>query len=152
MTGSYHSLLLFFLLACSFVSRDISFIYDVRVCVGGCGGVGGGGGLDVERDRSSFFEGVSCLALLLSLLSGLYRVHRFSCVQPLSRCTHTVLASSFFFFPLFSSTMRFYLFFPLAYWPFRTRLLACLIWAAILHFSFRLHLFTSRCFVIGRPD
>ena len=40
-------------------------------------------------------------------------------------------------------------FLSLAYWPFRTRLLACLIRAAILHYSFRLHLFTSRCFVIG---
>ena len=31
-------------------------------------------------------------------------------------------------------------------------LLACLIRAAILHFSFHLHLFTSRCYVIGSPD
>ena len=31
VTGSCHSLLLFFLLACPFVSRGISFIYDVRV-------------------------------------------------------------------------------------------------------------------------
>ena len=43
-------------------------------------------------------------------------------------------------------------FLSLAYWPFRTRLLACLIRPAILHFSFRLHLFTSRCFVIGSPE
>ena len=35
----------------------------------------------------------------------------------------------FFYFPLHFSS----------YWPFRTRLLACLIRAAILHFSFRLH-------------
>ena len=40
----------------------------------------------------------------------------------------------------------------LVYWPFRTRLLVCLIRAAILYFSRRLHLFTSRCFVIGSPD
>ena len=47
----------------------------------------------------------------------------------------------------------FYFFFKsLAYWPFRTRLLACLIRAAILYFSCRLHLFTSQCFVIGSPD
>ena len=31
-------------------------------------------------------------------------------------------------------------------------LLASLIRAAILHLSFRLHLFTFRCFVIGSPD
>ena len=30
--------------------------------------------------------------------------------------------------------------------------LACLIRAAILNFSSRLHLFTSRCYVIGSPD
>ena len=38
--------------------------------------------------------------------------------------------------------MRLFLFLSLAYWSFRNRLLACLIRAAILHFSFRLHLFT----------
>jgi len=43
-------------------------------------------------------------------------------------------------------------FLSLVYWPFRTRLLACLIRAAILHFSCRLHLFTSWCFVISSPD
>ena len=43
-------------------------------------------------------------------------------------------------------------FLSLAYWPFCNRLLACLIRAAILHFSFRLHLFTSRYCVIGSPD
>ena len=32
------------------------------------------------------------------------------------------------------------------------QLLACLIRGAILNFSFRLHLFTSRCYVIGSPD
>ena len=82
---------------------------------------------------------------------------RITCIQPLSRCSLTLLASSFFsesvivvfslFFNIFSSS-----FFSLAYWPFRTRLLACLIRAAILYFSCRLHLFTSRCFVIGSPD
>ena len=43
-------------------------------------------------------------------------------------------------------------FLSLVYWPFRTRLVACLIGAAILYFSCHLHLFTSRCFVIGSPD
>ena len=58
---------------------------------------------------------------------------------------------------LFSSSsppcvLSFFFFLSLAYWPFRNRLLACLIRAAILHFSFRLLLFTSRYFVIGSPD
>ena len=104
---------------------------------------------------------VCCPAVLLSLLSGLYRVlTRITCIQPLSRCSLTLLASSFFsesvvvfslFYPSFSACVLF-LFLCLVYWPFRTRLLACLIRAAILYFSCRLHLFTSRCFVIGSPD
>ena len=56
---------------------------------------------------------------------------------------------------LFSSVMRFFLVFSLAYssyWPSHTCLLACLIWAAILHFSFYLHLFPSQSFVISRPE
>ena len=88
---------------------------------------------------------------------------RNTCIQHLSRCSQTFLASSFFsesvfcfvwFFPssLPPCVNTFLNFISLAYLPFRTRLLACLIWAAILHFSFRLHLFTSRCFVIGSPD
>ena len=86
---------------------------------------------------------------------------RITCIQPLSRCSLTFLASSFFSesvcfvflsFPLlFHHAFFFLFFFSLAYWPFRTRLLACLIRAAIVRFSCRLHLFASRCFVIGSP-
>ena len=61
-------------------------------------------------------------------------------------CSESVVVLFFSLF-LFFSTMRSFFFLSLVYWPFRTRLLACLIRAAILHFSFRLHLFTSRCFV-----
>ena len=85
---------------------------------------------------------------------------RITCVQPLSRCSLTLLASSFFlesvvvvfsvFSPPFSPCVLSFL--SLVYWPFRIRFLACLIRAAILYFSCRLHLFTSRCFVIGSPD
>ena len=50
-----------FSLSAPFVSRVISFIYDVRV--------GGGGG-------EGSLVSVCCPAVLLSLLSGLYRVHR----------------------------------------------------------------------------
>ena len=50
-----------FSLSAPFVSRVIAFIYDVRVR-----GDGGGGGSLVS---------VFCPAVLLSLLSGLYRVH-----------------------------------------------------------------------------
>ena len=71
--------------------------------------------------------------------------------KPLSRCSLTFFASSFFsesvvvLFSLFSSSfppcvLFFYFFKSLVNWPFRTRLLACLIRAAILHLSFRLHL------------
>ena len=75
---------------------------------------------------------------------------RITCIQPLSRCSLTLLASSFFsesvvvfslFSPSFSPCVLSFL--SLVYWPFRTRLLACLIRAAILYFSCRLHLFTS---------
>ena len=99
---------------------------------------------------------VCCPAVLLSA-EWIVSCTRITRVQPLSRCSLTFLASSFFsesvvvlfFCPfLFFSTMRSFFFLSLAYWPFRTRLLACLIRAAILHYSFRLHLFTSRCFVI----
>ena len=100
---------------------------------------------------------VCCPAVLLSLLSGFYRVlTRITCTQPLSRCWLTLLASSFFsenvvvvfslFYPSFSPCVL--SFSSLAYWPFRTRLLACLSRAAISHFSCCLHLFTWRCFVI----
>ena len=66
---------------------------------------------------------------------------RTTCIQPLSRCSLTFLASSFFsesvvvlslFSPPFSPCV---LFFSLVYWSFRTRLLACLISAAIFFIS-----------------
>ena len=47
----------------------------------------------------------------------------------------------FLSFPLlFHHAFFLFSFLSLVYWPFRTRLLACLIRAAILHFSFRLQL------------
>ena len=61
---------------------------------------------------------VCCPAVLLSLLSGLYRVStRITCIQPLLRCSLTLHASSFFsesvccccrcfVFSLLSSTIR----------------------------------------------
>ncbi len=106
---------------------------------------------------------VCCPAVLLSLLSGLYCVTRITCTQPLSRCSLTFPASSFFsesvcllllslfcfLSLLFHHTSFVFIFGLLANsYP----LLACLIRAAILNFSFRLHLFTSRCYVIGSPD
>ena len=72
---------------------------------------------------------------------------RITCIQPLSRCSLTLLASSFFsesvivvfslFSPSFSPSVLSFL--SLVYWPFRTHLLAYLIRAAILFFSCRLH-------------
>ena len=60
---------------------------------------------------------------------------------------------AFLSFPiLFHHAFFFLLLLSLAYWPFRARLVVCLIRVAILHFSFRLHFFTSWCFVIGNPD
>ena len=83
---------------------------------------------------------------------------RITCIQPLSCCSLTLLASSLFsesgvlslFSPSFSPCVLSLL--SLVYWPFGTRLLACLIRAAIMSFSCRLHLFTSQCFVISSPD
>ena len=78
---------------------------------------------------------VCCPAVLLSA-EWIVSCTRITCIQPLSRCSLTFLASSFFsesvvvlFFSLFLffSTMRsFFLsfFLSLVYWPFRTRLLA----------------------------
>ena len=91
---------------------------------------------------------VCCPAVLLSLLSGLYRVHGLRIyIQPLSRCSLTFPASPFFsesvcrccrcfVSSLFYSTIRFS-FLSLAYklansYP----LLVCLIRAAILNLSF----------------
>ena len=92
---------------------------------------------------------ICCPAVLLSLLSGFYRVlTHITCIQPLSHCSLTLLASSFFlesvvvfslFSPAFSPCILSFL--PLVYWPFCTYLLACLIRAAILHFSCHLHFF-----------
>ena len=80
---------------------------------------------------------------------------RITCIQPLSRCSLIFPAVSFFsesvcllllfVFSLFSSTIRLFLFFFVCgllanSYP----LLACLIRAAILHFSFRRHLFLDR--------
>ena len=88
---------------------------------------------------------------------------RITCIQPFSRCSLTFPASSFFsesvclllfalfcfLSLLFHHTSFVFIFGLLASsYP----LLACLIRAAILHFSFRLHLFTSRCYVISSPD
>ena len=58
---------------------------------------------------------------------------RITCIQPLSRCPLTFPASFLFrkFVSLFSTISSFFSFLSLAYWPFRTRLLACLIRAAI---------------------
>ena len=60
-----------------------------------------------------------------------------------------------FCFSLFSSSFPrcvLFCFLSPVYWPFHTHLLACLIRAAIVHFSCRLHLFTSRWSVIASPD
>ena len=68
-----------FLITCPFVSRDISFIYDVRVR---------GGVVSMFNETAhSFFVWGSCPAVLLSLLSGLYRVHglRVSSLCPIAR-------------------------------------------------------------------
>ena len=69
---------------------------------------------------------------------------RITCIQPLSHCSLTLLASSFFsksvvvvfslFSPSFSPCVLSFL--SLVYWSFRTRLLACLIRAAILSSAF----------------
>ena len=144
----------FFLFACSFVSRDTSFIYDVRVrgvvsmfneplILSLCG---------VVRERL-----LPCRVVVTAKWA--VSCTRITCIKPLPRYSLTLLASSFFsesvvvfslFPPSFSPCVLSFL--SLVYWPFRTCLLACLIRAAILHFSCRLHLFTSRCFVIGSPD
>ena len=138
----------------TFVSRVISFLYDVRVR---------GVVLMFNETAHSFFVwGSSWASAALTCccrLNGLYRVQglRVSSLCPVARW-HFLPPLSFqkvFLFLslfLFFSTMRSFFFISGLSWPFRTRLLACLIRAAILHFSFRLHLFTSRCFVIGSPD
>ena len=110
-------------------------------------------------------EGVSlvsvCCPAVLSLLSGLYRVHglrvssrchvaRWHFLPPLSfQKVFVCCCCRCFLSLLFHHTSFVFIFGLLAIsYP----LLACLIRAAILNFSFRLHLFTSRCYVIGSPD
>ena len=104
--------IVFFILACPFVSRVISFICDVRV----------------RRVVSMFngplilcvgqFVSVCCPAVLLSA-EWIVSCTRITCIQHLSRCSLTFLASSFFsesvalFFSLFLffSTMQLFFFF-----------------------------------------
>ena len=81
---------------------------------------------------------------------------RITWIQPLSHCSLTLLASSFFsesvvvvfslLYPCFSPCVLSFLSlaFGLGDWNW--------IRAAILYFSCHLHLFTSQCFVIGSPD
>ena len=115
-----------------------------------------------ETSRSFFVWGIRERLLPCCVVTAMWVVSctRITCIQPLSRYSLTLLASSFFSesvvvvfslsSPSFSPCVLSFL--SLVYWPFRIRLLACLIMAAILQFSCRLHLFTSRCFVIGSPD
>ena len=105
---------------------------------------------------------VCCPAVLLSLLSGLYRVHGLrvsravtlladiSCLLFLFRnCLFVVVVVVLFSLSsLPPYVFRFYLWLIGQFVP----LLACLIRAAILNFSFRLHLFTSRCYVVLISD
>ena len=145
VTGSCHSL--FFLLACPFVSRDISFIYNVQVR----------GIVSMFNEASHSFFALPCRVVVTA--KWVVSCTRITCIQPLSCCSRTLLASSFFsesVVVVFSFPLLFHhAFFPflsLVYWPFHTRLLACLIRAAILYFSCCLHLFTSCCFLIVSPD
>ena len=142
---------MFFLLACPFVSRVASFIYDVRV-----------------RGVVLMFNE----PLILSLC-GVVREHLLPCcvIGWMDCIMYTdyvypafvsLLADIYLPFQkvflvvvfLFSSSFPpcILSFLSLAYWPFCTRLLTSLIRAAILRFSCHLHLFTSRCFVISSPD
>ena len=109
----------------------------------------------------SLFVSVFCPAVLLSA-QWVVSCTRITCIQPLTRFSLTFRASPFFeesgfclfVVPLFFSFSPFlshHVFF-LFYWPFRTRLIACLVRAAVLPLSFCLHLFISRCFVIGSSD
>ena len=80
------------------------------------------------------FADISCLLFL-------YR--KWGCC-----CFLFAVPFSFFFSLLFFLTMCSFVF----YWSFHTRLIACLIRAALLLLSFCLPLFISRCFVIGSSD
>ena len=131
-------------MACLFVSQVILFIYDVRVR--GVGSIFNETSLSlcgVVRERLLPCRVVVTAKWVVSCTWIMF-------IQPLSHCSLTLLASSFFsesvvvfslFFPSFSSCVPSFL--SLVYWPFRTRLLACLNRAAILYFFCRLHLFTS---------
>ena len=115
----------FFLLACPFVSRVISFIYNVRVR---------GVASMFNETSHSFFVWVVHECLLPC------KVDCIVCMDYVSHCSLTLLASPF------SESVGFSLFSPsfslcvlsslsLVYWLFCTCLLACLIRAAILYFS-----------------
>ena len=110
-------------------------------------GGGGGGGLSRERllPRS-----------VVVTAKWVVSSTRITCIQPLSRCSLTFPASSFFsesvcllllfcFISLLFHHTSFIFIFGLLTNSYP--LLACLIIAAILNFSFRLHLFTSRCYI-----
>ena len=90
VTGSCHSL--FFLLACPFVFRVISFIYDVRVR----------GVVSMFNETAqSFFVWVVRERLLpcrvvVTAAKWVVSCTRITCIQPLFRCSLTSLAYSFF--------------------------------------------------------
>ena len=152
----FFSFIVFFsLFACTLVSRVISFIYNVQVR---------GGGLDVSRDRSfclcswaSF--ALPCCCRLNWVVSCTDTDYVYPAFDPLFADISCLLFLSFqkvglLFFVCcssFSFLFHQYVFF-LFYWPFHTRLIACLIRAALLLLSFCLPLFISRCFVIGSSD
>ena len=137
--------LLFLELYCSFTMYDVSRCLTSPLILYLCG---------VVRER--------LLPCRVVTAKWVVTCTRITCIRPLSSYSLTCLACSFFsesvvvFLFLFSSSFPpcVLSFLSLAYWPFQVvpPLLACLIMASILHFSFRLHLFTSRCFVIGSPD
>ena len=153
VAASFHSLL-FFLFACPLVSWVISFIYDVQVR---------GGGLDVSRDRSfclcswaSF--ALPCCCRLNWVVSCTDTDYVYPAFDPLFADISCHLFLSFqkvgllFFVCCSSFSFLSHHVFFLFYWPFHTRLIACLIRAALLLLSFCLPLFISRCFVIGSSD
>ena len=111
----------------------------------------------------SLFVSVFCPAVLLSAL-WVVSCTQITCIQPFDPLLADISCLLFLFRKCFLFVcllfLFFFSFFPflshhvffLFYWPFRTRLIACLIRAALLHLSFCLHLFISRCFVIGSSD
>ena len=133
--------LLFLELYCSFTMYDVSRCLTSPLILYLCG---------VVRER--------LLPCRVVTAKWVVTCTRITCIQPLSRCSLTCLACSFFSDSVVVFSLSFPLLFHHAFFLFclwligRFRLLACLIMASILHFSFRLHLFTSRCFVLGSPD